>query len=112
MEAVNAEGATFFPGASGEQIVLSGVAWGLMKTGARLLIGKKVLLEVTYLKGPCKKQDPNFPSPEAKARISPTKFPDSARVLAKVLKPGRISRGDRVLVFEHPDGPQKLLIQH
>ena len=43
MEAVNSEGASFFPGASGEQILLSGVDWSLMKTGIRVLIGKEVL---------------------------------------------------------------------
>ena len=41
LEAVNSEGASFFPGASGEQILVSGVDWMLMTTGVRVQIGKE-----------------------------------------------------------------------
>ncbi|CAE7781353.1 putative E3 ubiquitin-protein ligase ARI5 [Symbiodinium microadriaticum] len=94
LEAVNSEGASFFPGASGEQILVSCVDWTLMTTGVRVQIGKEVLLEITYLKGPCKKQDSNFAQPEAKARISPTKYPGSSRVMAKVTRELASLRGE------------------
>ena len=41
LEAVNSEGASFFPGASGEQILVSCVDWTLMTTGVRVQIGKE-----------------------------------------------------------------------
>ena len=100
----------FFYGASGEQLTLSGVDWSQMKTGVRVLVGG-VLLEVTYLKGPCKNLDPYFSCPADKQQIDPRKFGDSARVLAKVLRPGKIHLGDPVKVFQNPRGPQPLQIQ-
>lgn len=57
--------ADFFFGASGEQLTLSGVNWSLMKTGVRVSVGP-VLLEVTYLKGPCKNLDRYFSCPADK----------------------------------------------
>eukprot|EP00913_Durusdinium_trenchii_P033723 g31569.t1 len=89
IQSINDTGASFFPGASGEQITLRGVDWSLVKTGVRLSVGD-LLLEVTYMKGPCKNMDRYFPSPSDKSKIDPKKNPDSARVFAKVLKPGRV----------------------
>ena len=43
LEAVNAEGASFFPGASGEQILVSGVDWTLMTTGVRCRLERRRL---------------------------------------------------------------------
>ena len=111
MATVNQHGASFFPGASGEQLTISGVDWKKMKTGVRIQVGDQLLLEVTYLKGPCKNLDRFFAAPKDKVQIDPKKSPDSARVLAKVLRPGRVSRGDHVQVFQHPEGPQALRIQ-
>ena len=105
---LNAGGAALYPGASGEQLTLGGIDWSLMKTGVRLSIGPEVLLEVTYLKGPCLQLDRFFEKPSDKTKINPAQNPDSSRVLAKVLKPGRVKVGDRVLVFEHPQGKQPL----
>ena len=111
INAIEGKEASFFYGASGEQLTLSGVDWTLMKTGVRVAIGAQVLLEVTLLKGPCKNLDRYFSCPADKVRIDPKKFPDSARILAKVLVPGKVSVGDEVLIFQHPDGEQPLQIQ-
>ena len=110
LSSINDTGASFFPGASGEQLTLKGVDWSLMKTGVRVSIGE-ILLEVTYLKGPCRNMDRYFSSPQDKTKIDPRKNPDSARVFAKVLKPGRVRVGDQVVVFEHPAGKQPVQIQ-
>lgn len=111
IEEVNRDGHQCFPGSSGEQLTLSGVDWSVVKTGARVAVGNSVILEVTYLKGPCASQSPYFVNGvEGRRRISPKRHPHSGRVLAKVLRPGRVWLGDAVCVSEHPEGPQEILM--
>mmetsp|Transcript_67866 Transcript_67866/g.106012 ORF Transcript_67866/g.106012 Transcript_67866/m.106012 type:complete len:236 (-) Transcript_67866:127-834(-) len=110
---VNAEGHKCFPGSSGEQLTVAGVDWRLVKTGALVSIGESALVEITYLKGPCKHQYPYFAEKEGKngyCRISPKKFPDSSRVLARVLRSGYVCVGDEVKIFDNPQGKKTLLI--
>merc|ERR1719291_1528344 len=103
-----------FPGSSGEQLTLSGLDWSKMKTGVQVAIGKDVLLELVYLKGPCMNQTPYFvengDGKHGRTRISPKRYPDSARVLCKVLKTGWVKVGDTVQVLANPDGPRELQI--
>eukprot|EP00927_Polykrikos_kofoidii_P052027 TRINITY_DN45795_c0_g1_i1.p2 TRINITY_DN45795_c0_g1~~TRINITY_DN45795_c0_g1_i1.p2 ORF type:complete len:235 (-),score=26.80 TRINITY_DN45795_c0_g1_i1:83-787(-) len=115
IEEVNAEGHSCFPGSSGEQLTLSGVDWSLMKTGVRVEIGDSLLLELTYLKGPCENQTPFFAEKgkdgkRGRLRISPKRFPDSSRILSRVLRTGSVKVGDPVRIFEHPDGKQAIMI--
>merc|ERR1719336_538072 len=111
IEEVNREGHRCFPGSSGEQLTMSGIDWSIVKTGARVTVGSTVVLEVTYLKGPCKTQSPYFVNgAEGRRRISPKRYPHSARVLTRVLRPGRVRVGDAVCVSEHPEGPQQVVM--
>ena len=93
------------PGTCGE-LTLSGVDWSVMKSGVTLSIGR-VLLEVTFLKGPCSAQQPFFASVccgahqiDGRNRISPCTHPGDCRVLARVLRPGWVRKGDAVRVFK------------
>eukprot|EP00931_Biecheleriopsis_adriatica_P031909 TRINITY_DN18664_c0_g1_i2.p1 TRINITY_DN18664_c0_g1~~TRINITY_DN18664_c0_g1_i2.p1 ORF type:complete len:181 (-),score=28.82 TRINITY_DN18664_c0_g1_i2:101-643(-) len=108
---VNAKrGSKLFCGACGEQITLAGIDWRLMKTGVQVAVGFEVLLEVTYLKSPCKKQFRYFTDAQDASSISPKENPNSARVYCRVLRPGRIKKNDLVFVHEHPEGKQEVLV--
>lgn len=118
IDLMNAEGQACFPGSSGEQLTLSGIDWTLMNTGVRLEIGSSVVLEVTYLKGPCLNQEPYFPTqisiPSEKGklfpgrlRVSPKRFSGVTRIHTRVLRTGFVNKGDTVRVFPHPDGQQE-----
>ena len=119
-------------GACGEQLTVEGVDWREMRTGARVAVGR-ALLEVTYLKAPCSTQatgDAPFDAAAAccrrhqlnphdlarrlsflggAVRIHPEFHPDDCRVLARVLRQGRVSVGDRVAVYRHEGGRGRLV---
>lgn len=98
------------PGRCGEQLTLAGVDWKLLKTGATVQVGKEVLLEVTFLKLPCASQAANFTSAgDGAQRISPQRYPDSSRVLARVLRAGFVAAGDEVRVYRSPRAAGKLV---
>ena len=91
------------PGRCGEQVTISGVDWALVKTGARIQLGQHVLLEATYMKGPCHQQEPNFTDAgDGIQRISADRHPDDSRVHTRVLRAGYVSAGDKVQVWRSP----------
>lgn len=91
------------PGRCGEQITISGVDWGMVRTGARVQVGRDVMLEVTYLKPPCANQEPNFTEiGDGMERINPERYPNASRVHTRVLRSGYVAAGDRVKVFKSP----------
>jgi MOSC domain-containing protein YiiM len=92
------------PGRCGEQITLCGIEWALLKTGARVQLGERVLLEVTLLKAPCDSQEVNFTQGVGDGihRISADRYPDDSRVLARVLRGGFVATGDKVRVWRSP----------
>ena len=97
IEALQAEGHTIKPGASGENLTIAGFKWAELKPGNRLRIGDAVRLEIVKYTEPCRFnaqwfQDGNF------NRINQRKHPGWSRVYARVLAEGLVRTGDTVVV--------------
>jgi MOSC domain-containing protein YiiM len=92
-----AEGHAIAPGTIGENVTLEGLDWSLVTPGTRLLLGERVLLEITRYTSPCFKIAPVFVGREFK-RVSQKQHPGWSRVYARVLVEGRLRAGDAVRV--------------
>jgi MOSC domain-containing protein YiiM len=96
--ALQSEGHPIYPGAVGENITLSGVDWDTCaKTGARLRLGREVLIELTQPAVPCNQIIGAFKDGDS-TRISDRKHPGWARMYARVLNGGTIHIGDEVSI--------------
>jgi MOSC domain-containing protein YiiM len=96
--ALQAEGHPVFPGSVGENLTLVGLDWSRLGPGARLALGDEALVEVTSYNSPCKTIAAFFTGGDFK-RISQKLHPGDSRLYARVLRPGRLSVGDRVRVL-------------
>ena len=96
--ALQGEGHPVFPGAIGENLTLSGLDWSLVVPGARLRLGKHVLIEITRYTSPCQNIAPYFLENDI-SRVSQKTYPGWSRLYAKVLQPGIISVSDRVEIL-------------
>lgn len=92
------EGHPIFPGAIGENLTLTGLDWDSLLPGRQLRLGVDVYVEITRFTTPCKYIAPYF-NEERKDRVLQDNFPGWSRVYARVLKPGVIRTGDRVLLL-------------
>lgn len=95
IEALKAEGNPIFPGSTGENVTVSGLAWVQVVPGTRLRIGT-VELEVTKFASPCKTIAGSFANGYFN-RISQKLFPGWSRVYTRVLNPGEIHVGDEII---------------
>lgn len=95
IEALRAEGHDVEPGATGENITVSGLDWPALRPGARLLVGD-VLCEISVWALPCRRIDRFFIG--RSHRIDHAQHPGWSRAYAWVLEPGTIATGDEVLV--------------
>ena len=95
---LQAEAHPIFPGAMGENLTLSGVAWELMVPGARLRMGGTVIVELTRYTTPCNNLIPYFIDGDY-SRVAQKRYPGWSRLYARVLQVGRVQVGDRV-IFE------------
>ena len=93
--ALQKEGHPIFPGAIGENVTIAGLAWPMVQPGARLRLGKDVLVEVTKFTVPCNNLIPYFIQGDY-SRVSQTRYPSWSRVYARVLQAGTIQAGDPV----------------
>lgn len=99
LQVLQHEGHPVFPGALGENLTLSGLEWRRVQPGVRVQIGAEVVLEITRATPPCKTIAPWFRD-GGFTRVSEKLFPGQSRVYARVLQPGLVEVGDRVLVLE------------
>lgn len=98
IEALQAEGHPVFPGALGENLTLSGLDWGDIESGARLVLGNGedgVEIEIVRHAAPCHKIEPFFSDRRSK-RVSHKVNPGWSRFYARVLKEGVVRVGDAV----------------
>ena len=93
--ALQAEGHPIFPGSVGENLTLSDLDWDQVKPGARLNLGKQVVVEVTRYTEPCRNIRASFVG-ENFSRIAQHRYPGWSRVYARVLAEGEIVVGDVV----------------
>ncbi len=97
IRALAAEGHAITPGAIGENITTEGVDWAQVVPEAYLLLGERVLLQVTRYTSPCFKIAPIFAGREF-GRVSQKRHPGWSRVYARVLAEGRLRAGDGVRI--------------
>lgn len=93
--ALQREGHPIVPGATGENLTLSGLDWTRVQPGLRLAIGEMLEIEVTDYTEPCHLIAGAFSNGTIE-RMFQEHYPGWSRVYAKVLKPGEIAVGDRV----------------
>ena len=91
------EGHSIWPGATGENLTVSGLNWDLMIPGVVLHIGVDVILEITSYAVPCSKISPWF-NDKKSTRISQKLHPGWSRIYTKVVSEGIVKPGDRVYI--------------
>lgn len=97
IRALAAEGHAIAPGVIGENVTTEGIDWTRMVPGAHLLLGERVLLQVTRYTSPCFKIAPVFVAREF-GRVSQKRHPGWSRVYARVLAAGPLRAGDGVRI--------------
>ena len=101
VEQLAADGHPLRPGAAGENLTLSGVDWSVLRPGFRFAVGasaEPAVLELTGWADPCSTIAGCF-SDGRYERISHDRHPGTSRAYAAVLRPGRVSTGDPVVVL-------------
>lgn len=98
IEALKEEGHQIFPGATGENITVSGIEWSEVVPGSQWRLGEEVEIEVTSYTTPCQNQVNWFIEGDF-TRINHKKNPGWSRVYARVLTEGRIRTGDAVIAI-------------
>lgn len=98
IEALNQEGHPIYHGSVGENLTLSGLDWSQLKPGVQLQIGTDVLLEVTSYAPPCSTIKASF-AEHRFSRISEKERPGQSRIYTRVLREGRVTVGDAVVIL-------------
>ena len=96
--ALQAEGHPIFPGATGENVTVSGVDWDAVVPGTRLRLGDTVEIEITQYTEPCPKITTSFADGDI-SRMQQATHPGWSRVYASVITTGEIRVGDAVTVL-------------
>lgn len=104
IEALRRDGHPIGPGTTGENLTISGLDWGLVRTGSQVAVGD-VRLEVTKPADPCRNITASFHDGDV-SRLSAKLHQGSARMYARVLVPGVIQAGDPVVISAPRDSSQ------
>ncbi|MPZ22796.1 MAG: MOSC domain-containing protein [Dehalococcoidia bacterium] len=95
IDQLRSEGHPLVPGGAGENLTVRGLDWSTVRPGARFAAGD-VELEITAFTSPCKNIAGCFLDGDF-GRISVKTHPLESRVYARVVKPGVISQGAKVV---------------
>lgn len=95
IQALRREGHPIAPGSIGENLTIENMDWSEIVPDEYLLLGERVLIQVTRYTSPCQNIATAF-SDEDYARVSQKRHPGDARVYCRVLTGGTIRRGDGV----------------
>jgi MOSC domain-containing protein YiiM len=98
IELLRREGHPIFPGSVGENLTIEGLDWSAIVPGVRLALGDAVEIEITSYTVPCRTIRHSFANGEFK-RILQTLHPGDARVYARVIREGRLTKGQSVRVI-------------
>ena len=93
-----AEGHTIAPGALGENVTTEGLDWAGVTPGTYLLLGERLLIQVTRYTSPCTNIAPLFRDRDV-SRVSQKQHPGWSRVYARVLLEGCVRPGDHVRIL-------------
>lgn len=97
-----AEGHTVTAGALGENVTTEGLDWAAVVPDTHLLLGERVLLQVTKYTSPCFNLAPLFQGRNF-SRVSQKWHPGWSRVYARVLLEGRVRAGDPIRIVTDPE---------
>jgi MOSC domain-containing protein YiiM len=100
-----AEGHPVTPGALGENVTTEGLDWCAVVPGAHLLLGERVLLQVSRYTTPCFNLAPLFAG-RSFSRVSQKRHPGWSRVYARVLLEGALRPGDHLRVVSELEVPE------
>ena len=89
------EGHSIWPGATGENLTITGVNWDRITPYSQITIGDELLLEVSSYAVPCDKISSWF-NDRRSTRLSQKLHPGWSRVYCRVLIEGTVRPGDRV----------------
>ena len=99
IEWLRTEGHSIAPGSIGENVTVKGLDWSAVVPGRRVLLGERVLLQVTRYTTPCQTIRGVFKGGEI-ARVSQKTHPGWSRVYARVLVEGLVRRDDPVRLLD------------
>lgn len=102
IERLAGEGHPIYPGATGENVTLTGMPLDALTPGTRLALGDEALVEVTTYTTPCKTIRGAF-NDGIFTRISQKLHPRGSRVYARVVREGEIHAGDSVCIVDQAD---------
>ncbi|MDX9863325.1 MAG: MOSC domain-containing protein [Anaerolineaceae bacterium] len=102
--ALQADGHPVYPGATGENLTLSGVDWDQVVPGTLMRIGESLLIEITSYADPCPDLLPYF-TDGANYLMDQEKYPGWSRAYARVLQPGTVNVADVVEIVEKAPAP-------
>ncbi len=97
IEKLQREGHPISPGATGENLTISGLDWNEIVPGTRLQIGE-AQIEITSYTAPCKNIAHAFEAGDF-MRISQKTHPGESRLYAKILTEAIVREGDAVSVL-------------
>jgi MOSC domain-containing protein YiiM len=97
--AFQAEGHPVYPGATGENLTLTGVDWDQIVPGVLMRIGESLLIEITGYADPCPDLLPYF-TDGAIYLMDQDQYPGWSRVYARVLEPGTVKVADVVEIVD------------
>lgn len=98
IERLRAEGHPIAPGTTGENVTVAGLDWATLQPGTRLALGDEVLIEISSYTSPCRTIRDSFVAGDFR-RISQKLRPGESRLYARVLKTGRLAKGQEVRVL-------------
>jgi len=97
VQALAAEGHPIYPGATGENIAATGLAWAALAPGVTLQLGPEVVVQISTFCTPCRTIAHCFHDGDFK-RVSHLLRPELSRLYARVLREGWVTRGDEIVV--------------
>ena len=92
-----AEGHAVTPGALGENVTTEGLDWSAVVPNVHLLLGERVLLQVTKYTSPCFNLAPLF-TDRGYSRVSQKLHPGWSRVCARVVVEGSVRPGEHIRI--------------
>ncbi len=95
IDALAAEGHPIYPGSTGENLTIAGLAWDELGSGERLAVGDVAVLEISGPAPPCTTIAGCFIDGKY-TRISDTLHPGWSRLYARVLVEGLVREGAAV----------------
>ncbi len=87
------------PGTTGENLTIAGLSWSLVSPGARLVLERGVVLEITSYCSPCSKIAASFQDGDS-GRICQKRHAGESRVYARVVREGLVREGEGVELVE------------